>query len=233
MSLILSIETSSQLCSVALHEQGRLISASQSEEEGAHAKRLTLLIEDVVKKAATQLSSLVGIAISIGPGSYTGLRIGLATAKGLCFGLDKPLIAVPTLKILAARHEGSIPYQILIPVLDARRMEVYTAVYARENLEELESAHALILNDFSFGAYQQKNALIFGNGAQKFKDSFPDHTFSYDLENPSPEATYMGKLAYEAYLNKSFENLISVEPAYLKEYMGQKPLKKIFNGAID
>lgn len=226
MSLILSIETSSQLCSVALHNQGRLIAASQSEEEGAHAKQLTLLIEEVIKKAATKLSYLDGIAISIGPGSYTGLRIGLATAKGLCFGLDKPLIAVSTLKILATRHADSTQHQILIPVMDARRMEVYTAVYTNVNLQELEPAHALILDEYSFAAYQQKNALIFGHGAQKFKESFPTSSFTFDLENPYPEAIHMGKLACEAYLNKNFENLVSIEPDYLKEYMGQKPQKK-------
>jgi tRNA threonylcarbamoyladenosine biosynthesis protein TsaB len=226
MSLILSIETSSQLCSVALHDQGRLMATSQSEEEGAHAKQLTLLIEEVLKKAGTKLSSLVGIAISIGPGSYTGLRIGLATAKGLCFGLDKPLIALSTLKILAARHADSTQHRILIPVMDARRMEVYTAVYANINLQELEPANALILDEFAFAAYQQKNALIFGHGAQKFKESFPTSTFAFDLENPYPEAIHMGKLAYDAFLNKNFENLVSIEPDYLKEYMGQKPQKK-------
>jgi len=226
MSLILSIETSSQLCSVALHDHGRLMATSQSLEEGAHSKQLTLLIEEVAKKAATQLSSLAGIAISIGPGSYTGLRIGLATAKGLCFGLDKPLIVVSTLKILAARRADSSAHQILIPVMDARRMEVYTAVYTNSNLEELEPAHALILDEFSFATYQQKNALIFGHGAQKCKESFTNHAFSYDLENPYPEAIDMGKLAYEAFLDKKFENLVTIEPDYLKEYMGQKPQKK-------
>lgn len=225
MSLILSIETSSQKCSVALHDQGSLIAASQSEEESAHAKKLTLLIEEVVKKAATKLSSLVGIAISIGPGSYTGLRIGLATAKGLCFGLDKPLIAVPTLKILAARHADSTEHQILIPVMDARRMEVYAAVYTND-LQELEPANPLILDEMSFAAYQEKNALIFGHGAQKFMDSYPNPSFTFNLENPSPEAIHMGQLAYEAYLNKKFENIVTIEPDYLKEYMGQKPQKK-------
>jgi len=225
MSLILSIETSSQLCSVALHDQGKLIAASQSEEEGAHAKQLTLLIEEVAKKAATNLSSLVGIAISIGPGSYTGLRIGLATAKGLCFGLDKPLIAIPTLKILAARHVNSV-HKTLIPLLDARRMEVYAAVYTNKILHELEPAHALILDEFSFASYHEKNALFFGNGVQKFKESFPNQTFAYDIENPNPEAIHMGELAFQAYLNKKFENLVSIEPDYLKEYMGQKPQKK-------
>ena len=225
MSLILSIETSTQLCSVALHNQGKLIAACQSEEEGAHAKQLTLLIDEVAKKSATKLISLKGIAISIGPGSYTGLRIGLATAKGLCFGLDKPLIAIPTLKVLAARHTDSA-HKILIPLMDARRMEVYSAVYANKNLHELEPASALILDEFSFAAYQEKNALFFGNGVQKFMEAFPNQTFSYDLENPYPEAIHMGKLAFEAYLNKKFENLVSIEPNYLKEYMGQKPQKK-------
>jgi tRNA threonylcarbamoyladenosine biosynthesis protein TsaB len=227
MSLILSIETSSQLCSVALHDNGILISTSQSEEDGAHAKKLTLLIADVIKKANAHINSLAGIAISIGPGSYTGLRIGLATAKGLCFGLDKPLIAIETLKILAAKYMDSNTDQILIPMMDARRMEVYTAVYSGKNLEELEPAHPLILDEFSMSRYLQKSALIFGNGTLKFKDAFPNSTFSYDLESPFPEGKYMGKLAYEAYLNASFENLVTIEPNYLKEYMGHKPKKTI------
>jgi tRNA threonylcarbamoyladenosine biosynthesis protein TsaB len=225
MSLNLSIETSTQLCSVALHNQGHLIETVQSEEEGAHAKQLTLLIEEVAKKANIKLNDLVGIAISIGPGSYTGLRIGLATAKGLCFGLDKPLIAISTLKTLAAKHADSV-HEILIPLMDARRMEVYTAVYTHKNLHALESPNALILDAFSYTGYQEKSALFFGNGVQKFKESFPNHTFSYDLESPYPEAKHMGKLAYEAYLNKKFENLVVLEPDYLKEFMGQKPQKK-------
>lgn len=227
MSLILSIETSTQLCSVSIHDKGVFISASQSDEDGAHSKKLTLLIEEVVKKADTRLSSLVGIAISIGPGSYTGLRIGLATAKGLCFGLDKPLIAVPTLKILAAKHAETRHEQILIPIMDARRMEVYAAVYLANSLKEIESAHPLVLDEFSFEIYKKKNTLIFGNGTQKFLDSFHTTSFKFDLESPFPEAKYMGKLAYEAYLNSCFEHLASIEPNYLKEYMGHKTQKKM------
>jgi tRNA threonylcarbamoyladenosine biosynthesis protein TsaB len=109
--------------------------------------------------------------------------------------------------------------------MDARRMEVYTAVYTHD-LQELEPANALILDDFSFAAYQEKNAVIFGHGAQKCKDSLPNHSFAFDLENPYPEAIQMGKLAYEAYLNKKFENIVTIEPDYLKEYMGQKSQKK-------
>jgi tRNA threonylcarbamoyladenosine biosynthesis protein TsaB len=126
---------------------------------------------------------------------------------------------------LAARHVDSTEHQILIPVMDARRMEVYAAVYTND-LQELEPANPLILDEMSFAAYQEKNALIFGHGAQKFMDSYPNPSFTFNLENPSPEAIHMGQLAYEAYLNKKFENIVTIEPDYLKEYMGQKPQKK-------
>lgn len=219
MSLILSLDTSTQNCSVALHDTGKLITQELVAEEGSHSKALTLLIEKVMKTAGRSLSELSAVAVSNGPGSYTGLRIGLATAKGICFALDKPLICLPTLQVLAS----AVPIEsdsLLLPLLDARRMEVYAAVYNTE-LQEVSPQEAHILNQESFQGFAP--VVAFGNGSAKWQAScrHPSITF---LKGPLlPEAQHMGKLAYEAFLNQKFENLVSKEPDYLKEYMGVKP----------
>jgi tRNA threonylcarbamoyladenosine biosynthesis protein TsaB len=175
-----------------------------------------------MKTAGRTLSELSAVAVSNGPGSYTGLRIGLATAKGICFALDKPLICLPTLQVLASaapKEKGSL----LLPLLDARRMEVYAAVYSC-TVEEIAPQEAHILNQESFQEF--KPILAFGNGSAKWKETCA-HTSITFLEEPLfPEAQYMGKLAYEAFLNKKFENLVTKEPDYLKEYMGSKPKLK-------
>jgi tRNA threonylcarbamoyladenosine biosynthesis protein TsaB len=222
MSLILSLDTSTQNCSVALHENGKLITQELVDEEGSHSKSLTLLIEKVMKTAGRALNDLSAVAVSNGPGSYTGLRIGLATAKGICFALDKPLICLPTLQVLAAAVDAPAG-SLLLPMLDARRMEVYAAVYASE-LEEVSPQVAHILNQESFQAF--KPVLTFGNGSAKWQESCTHSSITF-LDGPLlPEAQYMGKLAQEAFLNETFENLVTKEPDYLKEYMGTKPKLK-------
>jgi len=222
MSLILSLDTSTQNCSVALHEKGQLIAQELVSEEGSHSKALTLLIEKVMKAAGRALAELSAVAVSNGPGSYTGLRIGLATAKGICFALDKPLICLPTLQVLSAAIQAPSE-NLLLPLLDARRMEVYAAVYTAE-LQEVSPQEAHILSPDSFQEF--KPVLAFGNGSSKWEQTCT-HTAITFLEDPlCPEAQYMGKLAYEAFLNEKFENLVTKEPDYLKEYMGTKPKLK-------
>ena len=221
MSLILSLDTSTQNCSVALHNKGQLISQELVSEEGSHSKALTLLIEKVMN-AGFALADLSAVAVSNGPGSYTGLRIGLATAKGICFALDKPLICLPTLQVLAAAVQAPAE-TLLLPLLDARRMEVYAAVYTAD-LNELSPQEAHILSPESFQEF--KPLLAFGNGSARWKETCA-HTAITFVEGPlCPEAQYMGKLAYEAFLNEKFENLVTKEPDYLKEYMGTKPTLK-------
>ena len=151
MSLILSLDTSTQNCSVALHENGQLITQELVDEEGSHSRSLTLLIEKVMKTAGRTLAELSAVAVSNGPGSYTGLRIGLATAKGICFALDKPLICLPTLRVLASAVDAPAG-SLLLPMLDARRMEVYAAVYTAA-LEEVSPQEAHILNQESFQTF--------------------------------------------------------------------------------
>ena len=222
MSLILSLDTSTQNCSVALHENGQLITQELVSEEGSHSKALTLLIEKVMKTAGYSLQDISAVAVSNGPGSYTGLRIGLATAKGICFALDKPLICLPTLQVLASAVQAPTDV-LLLPLLDARRMEVYAAVYSSA-LEEVSPQEAHILNPDSFQEF--KPVLAFGNGSAKWKESYTHPAITF-LDGPLlPEAKYMGKLAQEAFLNQKFENLVTKEPDYLKEYMGTKPKLK-------
>ena len=222
MSLILSLDTSTQNCSVALHENGQLITQELVSEEGSHSKALTLLIEKVMKTAGHALMDISAVAVSNGPGSYTGLRIGLATAKGICFALDKPLICLPTLQVLAAAVDAPAG-SLLLPLLDARRMEVYAAVYSSE-LKEVSPQEAHILTSESYQGYSP--LVAFGNGSAKWQESCTHPAITY-LNGPLlPEAKYMGKLAHDAFLNQKFENLVTKEPDYLKEYMGTKPKLK-------
>ncbi|MCE4217818.1 tRNA (adenosine(37)-N6)-threonylcarbamoyltransferase complex dimerization subunit type 1 TsaB [Aquirufa antheringensis] len=222
MSFILSLDTSTQNCSVALHENGQLITQELVDEEGSHSKSLTLLIEKVMKTAGRTLAELSAVAVSNGPGSYTGLRIGLATAKGICFALDKPLICLPTLRVLASAVDAPAG-SLLLPMLDARRMEVYAAVYTAA-LEEVSPQEAHILNQESFQTFAP--VVAFGNGSAKWQESCTHSSITF-LDGPLlPEAQYMGNLAHEAFLNQKFENLVTKEPDYLKEYMGTKPKLK-------
>lgn len=225
MSLILSIETSTALCSVALHRSGVLVDTRESIEEGAHAKQLTLLIEALLTSQEISGKDLDAIAISLGPGSYTGLRIGLSTAKGLCFGLDKPLIALDTLKILANSRKGKA-YEYLIPMIDARRMEVYTAVFDAQTLMNHLENQPMVLDEQSLMEFSCRPSLFFGNGAMKWKDAYPDILGDFEAEMPYPEAKHMGDLAHEAFLNQAFANIVTLEPAYLKEFQGTKPKLK-------
>ena len=222
MSFILSLDTSTQNCSVALHENGQLITQELVDEEGSHSRSLTLLIEKVMKTAGRALAELSAVAVSNGPGSYTGLRIGLATAKGICFALDKPLICLPTLRVLASAVDAPAG-SLLLPMLDARRMEVYAAVYTPA-LEEVSPQEAHILNQESFQTFAP--VVAFGNGSAKWQESCSHPSITF-LDGPLlPEAQFMGKLAHEAFLNQKFENLVTKEPDYLKEYMGTKPKLK-------
>lgn len=222
MSFILSLETSTLHCSVALHEKGELLSHELVSEEGSHAKALTLLIEKVMKTAGRALADLTAVAVSNGPGSYTGLRIGLATAKGICFALDKPLICLPTLQILSAVVQPPAG-SLLLPMLDARRMEVYAAVYSPE-LEEVSPQEAHILTPESYQGFAP--VVAFGNGSAKWQESCTHPSITFLDEPLFPNAQHMGKLALKAFTNQKFENLVTKEPDYLKEYMGTKPTLK-------
>jgi tRNA threonylcarbamoyladenosine biosynthesis protein TsaB len=218
MSLILHLETATTVCSVALSYDGKLIALKEENKGFTHAEHLTVFIEEVMQKSNQAFSNLDAIAVSKGPGSYTGLRIGVATAKGLCFGLGKPLLAINTLSSMAfgaSLKHSQLKY--FCPMLDARRMEVYTALY-HQNLEEISPTEALILNDSSFNEKLLENeVLFFGDGAPKFQEICNHRHAKFDLEL-QPSAANMVGLAYNKYQQQLFEDLAYFEPFYLKEF---------------
>ena len=184
MPLILNIETSTTVCSVALSKDGNLIAFQEVNDGYTHAENITVFIEKAIAEAKIKYEELDAIAVSIGPGSYTGLRIGLSTAKGLCYALNKPLIAISTLKSLAAQLHYSlfnIQYSLLCPMLDARRMEVFTGLYDNQ-LAEVVAPHALILNANSFSDYLENQTICFlGNGSIKSKTFIFGSKFPYNI----------------------------------------------------
>ena len=210
--LLLSIETSGLNCSVALSEDNHIL-AEKSENTGkfTHSENLHLFIEAVMQQASLPLTALDAIAVSAGAGSYTGLRIGIATAKGLCFALEKPLIAIPTLQILAHQAQADC----IIAMLDARRMEVYSAVFDSE-YRFVSPTEAKILDADSYKEYLDKGKVTFlGDGSTKFATicQHPNATF---IAGAFPEAKDMIPFAIEKYKAANFEDIAYFEPTYLK-----------------
>ncbi len=227
MALILSLETSTNVCSVALTQQNTIVASKKLYEDKSHSTYLTILIQEVMSQAKVALKDVDAIAVSKGPGSYTGLRIGVSTAKGLCYSLDKPLIAINTLRAMA--HEVSIASgsaNLLCPMIDARRMEVYTALYDTE-LSELEPTSAKILDEFSYAETMiDHSVLFFGNGSGKFRELIgPGHRNARFLDDITPSASSVGILAGEEYLNNRFEDVVYFEPYYLKDFVATTPKK--------
>lgn len=217
MSLILHLETATTVCSVALSQAGKMLALKEENKGFTHAEHLTLFIEEVMKMAGKNFNELNAVAVSKGPGSYTGLRIGVATAKGLCYGLNIPLLAINTLTSLmyGAQRKHSKDFHFC-PMLDARRMEVYSAIYKHENI--IHDTVAIILNENSFSALlDQQEVLFFGDGAQKFKEICKHKQAIFDL-TIEPSAAHMIDFIHKKFISKDFENLAYFEPYYLKEF---------------
>jgi tRNA threonylcarbamoyladenosine biosynthesis protein TsaB len=228
MAKILQIETATQTCSVALAVNGETIALKEETSNNIHAGSLTLFIQDVMQQASMGFKDLDAIAVSKGPGSYTGLRIGVSTAKGLCYALDKPLIAIDTLAMMANGFLQANPnYDGLIcPMIDARRMEVYTALY-QSNLDIVAPVIAKIIDEDSFKAtLQQYKVTFIGDGALKCKEALqgPNSIFSDALFN---SAAGISKLAKDAYEKQLFEDVAYFEPYYLKDFVLTTPKKKV------
>ena len=216
--MLLCIETSGKNCSVALFEGLQLVSIREVHtEQFSHSENLHVFIEQVLKESNLQPKAIKAIAISAGPGSYTGLRIGVATAKGLCYGWDIPLIALPTLRILAKQVTYEFTdIEYIIPMIDARRMEVFTAVYSHD-FSPILGERAEILTESTFDTYLNKGKTIFlGDGITKFQ-AICKHKNAYFWENKFPSAKQMGRLALEKYQAQAFEDIAYFEPFYLKE----------------
>ncbi|MFN5884369.1 MAG: tRNA (adenosine(37)-N6)-threonylcarbamoyltransferase complex dimerization subunit type 1 TsaB [Bacteroidota bacterium] len=226
MGLILCIETATEVCSVCLSRDGHAWAVKEITEPNRHASLLSPLIDEILKENGHSFNQLDAVAVSKGPGSYTGLRVGVSTTKGLCYALDKPLIAVPTLQALAALAQKQIsskePYT-LIPMIDARRMEVFTAAY-NHLLEESTATHAHIIDESSF-ASQQLPSYYFGNGAAKCVATLTHPNLHY-LANIQCSASGMAALAEAAFIKQRFEDVAYVEPYYLKDFVGTTPKNK-------
>ena len=229
MANILNIETSTAVCSVALSSDGQIVDHHENYDGLNHATLLSQFINDMLNTAKRKEMSLDAIAVSIGPGSYTGLRIGLSQAKGLAFGLDLPLIGVNTLQLLtvtAMFKEFFDDETLYVPMIDARRMEVYTAVY-NSALEAVLEPQAMILNESSFASLLASHHLVLiGNGAQKAKDiiKHPNVQFMPDIK---PMAVDMLALAEKAFRERHFIDVAYSTPLYLKDFQATIPKKKV------
>ncbi|MDH5366598.1 MAG: tRNA (adenosine(37)-N6)-threonylcarbamoyltransferase complex dimerization subunit type 1 TsaB [Cyclobacteriaceae bacterium] len=227
MALILSIETSTTVCSVALHSNGNLVGLKELHLDKSHSEYLIPIIKDLLAYCGKHQNDLEAIAISKGPGSYTGLRIGASTAKGLCYALNIPLIAISTLRGMAKQIRIPINENTLLcPMLDARRMEVYASLYNYE-YQNVLSVQPVIIDESSFNDYFNDHKLIFfGNGSEKCKGVLNKKAVFIDKIFPS--ATTIGELAIEKYLGQYFEDIAYFEPFYLKEFQTTTPRKKPF-----
>lgn len=227
MALILSLETSTTVCSVALHNNGKLVASAEMHKEQSHASKLAVLIDQVVKLADIPMSAIQAIAVSEGPGSYTGLRIGVSTAKGLCFALDIPLLSVGTLSLLAKQIQLKtiLDNAWLCPMIDARRMEVYCQMFDSE-MNALQTIEAKVIDEESFKESLSNHKIIFfGDGAAKCK-SVITHSNAFFISDIVPSAKELGILASEKFSRNEFENLVTFEPFYLKEFLIKKPVDK-------
>jgi|TARA_B110000967_G_C18820063_1_gene528202 tRNA threonylcarbamoyladenosine biosynthesis protein TsaB len=217
VSLILNLETATKNCSVSLAEDGIVIVLKEFYDGNfSHAEKLNVFINDVLSNSSKTLQDLDAIAVSKGPGSYTGLRIGVSSAKGLCFALDIPLISVSTLQSLSLQvsYKGGF----IIPMLDARRMEVYSAVFDKNN-DQIRDIKAEILDTYSFETYLNKGITYFiGDGVTKTK-TIIEHPNARYIENKLPSANEMAILSYFDYKNDNFENVAYFEPFYLKDFV--------------
>ena len=217
MAAILCIETTTTNCSVALSVDGVVVSLKEdNNKQYSHAEKLHLFIEDVLAESKVSKNKLDAIAVSKGPGSYTGLRIGVSAAKGLCFALEIPLISIPTLEALAYQVKNTDG--IIVPMLDARRLEVYSAVFSKDKIQ-IRATKAEVLDDHSFTNYLNDHTLYFiGNGVEKFKP-ICKHSNVIFMDQNLPSSNEMGILAENKYKNNEFEDVAYFEPYYLKDFI--------------
>jgi tRNA threonylcarbamoyladenosine biosynthesis protein TsaB len=237
MALLLNIETSTAICSVALGKDGELLALKENKEGMKHASHLTVFIENILKENSLSISDLDGVAISMGPGSYTGLRIGVSTAKGICYGAGIPLVAVSTLQSMtkALQDSSNLLQEVknsdevyFCPMIDARRMEVYTALYDSKG-EMVKEISAEIIDENSFAEELSKREIVFfGDGSGKCKEQIKNENGIF-IDNVEATAVGMIKLAEEKFNENQLEDVAYFEPFYLKDFVATTPKKNIFN----
>lgn len=221
MSLILNIETATTVCSVSVSKDTEIVSWMELDAGFTHAENLHLFIEECLTKAGVTVSDLSAIAVSRGPGSYTGLRIGVSTAKGLAYALKKPLISVDTLQIMAVQAAGQAANNkaVYCPMIDARRMEVYSAVYEAAG-EMKEKIEAVIVQDSTLSKYEHfPEIYFFGDGMNKCRELLSKLKGARFLDGIKPSARFMPFLSNGRFVNSHFENVANFEPFYLKDFL--------------
>lgn len=227
MALILNIETATSVCSVALAKEGKILGIKENSEGLNHSLLLGTFIQELLLECALEAQALDAVAVSMGPGSYTGLRIGVSMAKGLCFGASKPLIAINTLQALARSVSGQIKEEAwYCPMIDARRMEVYTAFFDSEN-RTMVNTKAEIIDEHSFSAILAAHKVyFFGDGSEKIKNTLISPNACY-LNNRAASAAHLAEIAEQKFKVQEFESVAYFEPFYLKDFIATTPKHKI------
>jgi tRNA threonylcarbamoyladenosine biosynthesis protein TsaB len=247
MATLLHIETATQACSVALSRDGEILAARESMERNVHSSVVTVFIDEILKSAALSYASLDAVAVSKGPGSYTGLRIGVSTAKGICYALDKPMIAVGTPESMAwgmknemTSHSNPRPAEklsvaseemtslpiLFCPMIDARRMEVYSALFD-QGLRQVRETQAEIITGEAFQELLSDHIIVFaGDGSEKCREVLGPWPNARFLENFNPSAKHLVQLAEAKFERAEFENVAYFEPFYLKDFIPGIPRVK-------
>lgn len=231
--MILCLETATPSCSVALVHNGEVLACEEDPKGQNHSEKITLFIDSVMKKAGISYDQLDAVAVSMGPGSYTGLRIGVSTAKGICYAVSKPLIAMETLEAMAYGGKVVISSErserrnlLLIPAIDARRMEVYAAIFD-ENVNKIKDTEAVIIDENSFADLKKDHHLyLFGDGADKCAEIFADDDKITVIKDFYCSAKYMNTIAQQKFNNSEFVDVAYFEPFYLKDFVPGTPTVK-------
>ena len=234
--MILCLETATPSCSVALVHNGEVLACEEDPKGQNHSEKITLFIDSVMKKAGISYNQLDAVAVSMGPGSYTGLRIGVSTAKGICYAVSKPLIAVETLEAMAYGGKLVISSEVeksslngnimLVPAIDARRMEVYAAIFD-ENVNKIKDTEAVIIDESSFADLKNNHHLyLFGDGADKCAELFANDDKITVIKDFYCSARYMNTIAQQKLNNKDFVDVAYFEPFYLKDFVPGTPTVK-------
>jgi tRNA threonylcarbamoyladenosine biosynthesis protein TsaB len=219
MALILNIETATKNCSVSIAKDGKTIACREiAEQNFSHAEKLHVFIDELLKENNLRFKDLKAVAVSQGPGSYTGLRIGVSSAKGLCYALSIPMIAIDTLESLARKI--SVTDGVIIPMIDARRMEVYSAIFNVDYTKE-RKVEAEIIDSNSYAEIQVKIHLV-GDGISKFKEVLTDDKFVFHNDAVYPSASEMSLLSFDKFKKSDFVDVAYFEPYYLKDFLINK-----------
>lgn len=222
--IILSLDTSTPVCSIALHDQGTPLASQEYHLQKSHSSLLPSVIQQVLENCGLKAADIQAVALGGGPGSYTGLRIGASTAKGLCFALGIPLISLCSLDSMSAQVSGACDTSALLcPMLDARRMEVYCQLETVDG-EVIWNTRPLILDEQSFDEFEDRRVIVYGSGAEKAAKLLPRLKYVPDIY---PHARAMGVLAWKKFQQEDFEDVAYYEPDYLKAYQATVPKNKM------